>query len=185
MHELAVLDAPGRITFIEADGGGVVGRARAPREALALTWSRDGRRLLAVGRRGWRLYDGQGRLLVERDAAEGVSLLAGELSPSGRQVALLAQRQPRAGRAAVREATLGPTGRGAHASRVLMAGHELTGVRFSPDGRWLLVEWPRSDSWFFFATTPGDERSRVITGLTTRLSERRPLVDGWCCTATR
>ncbi len=179
-HELAVVDSSRRITLIDADNGELLWRLRAPRDTLSLSWSADGRRLLAVGVHSRRLYGPSGQLLSTRDAAAGTRFTAGQLSPSGRQVALMRTRA-RAGSGARLDVVLVPAGRPAKSLRLLFAGHDLGDLRFSPTGRWLLVGWHRVDSWLFFATAAGDRRTRLVSAVSRRVGNGEPIVQGWCC----
>ena len=181
-HELAVLDAARRITVIDADSGVLVWRLRAPAGTLSLSWSADGRRLLAVGTSSRRLYGPTGQTLAVDAAPSGTRYTAGLLAPSGRQVALL---QTRGRPGAPLDVVLAAAGSRRPALRTLLAGHDLGDLHFSPAGRWLLVGWHRVDSWLFFATAPGDRRIRIVSGASRHVGHGEPVVEGWCCSQRR
>jgi WD40-like Beta Propeller Repeat len=74
---------------------------------------------------------------------------------------------------------------GDHGTRVLFAARgSLSGPTWSPDGRWLLLGWPRADQWLFI---PAERSGRVIA--IDRVSEQFdpgdtgagafPRVSGW------
>jgi hypothetical protein len=174
-HELAVADAPGRVSLVAADSGRVVARMASGGPTVSLGWSRDGARLLAATAGAVRVFDGAGRLVALVHPPAGSRVRAAALSPSGRQVAALLGR-PGGGQ----EALLAPAAGGRRA-QVLLAGEDLGDLFFSPDGRWLLVGWHRLDSWLFFTTTPGRAQVRQLTHVAARVGAGEPAVAGWCC----
>jgi hypothetical protein len=62
--------------------------------------------------------------------------------------------------------------------RVFSAG-ALDLVGFSPDNRWLLVDWSESDSWLFLPV--GSERPRQLTRVAGRVDARTVKPLEWCC----
>ena len=176
-HVVAVVDRPTRITVVNTDTGAPIWRVHAPARTFALSWSADGRRLLAVGRGQTRLFGPSGQLLWQWSAAHGTSYRAGVISPSGRQIALLRSDGHSHDTAELRT-THSP-------ARVLTSALDLGDLTFSPDGRWLLVGWHRADSWLFFATAAADRRVRQITHVAGRLNSGQPVVEGWCCARPR
>lgn len=183
-HRLTVLDRHRRITLIDADSGDVLWRVRAPEATRSLSWSRNGRRLLAVGARTQSLFGPGGRLLARARAPVGVRIVAGELSPDGDQIALIRQR-PSADGGSRRDAVLVPAEDPVARPRELLAGHDLADLHYSPDGRWLLVGWRRIDSWLFFATARDNPQTRLVQAVSRRLGHGKPVVDGWCCSRRR
>ncbi len=174
-HELAVADAPGRVSLVAADSGRVVARMASGGPTVSLGWSRDGARLLAAAAGAVRVFEAGGRLVAVVHPPAGSRVRAAALSPSGRQIAALVGR-PGGGQ----EALLGPAA-GGRGALVLLAGEELGDLFFSPDGRWLLVGWHPLDSWLFFTTTPGPAQVRQVTHVAARVGAGEPVVAGWCC----
>jgi hypothetical protein len=68
------------------------------------------------------------------------------------------------------------------AGRTIFRGSGLASLTASPNGRWLLVTWPRADQWVFVG--PGG-RLRAVADITDQFRSRSgfPRVEGWCCAA--
>ena len=66
------------------------------------------------------------------------------------------------------------------------AAGALGGLTWSPDGRWLLVQWPDADQWVFIRPGP-PRRLRAVAGMAAQFPRpdgRPPLLlaaDRWCC----
>lgn len=176
-HELAVADAPGRVSVLAADTGRRVASMASGGHAVSLGWSRDGTRLLVAALGAVRILDGAGRLVVVAHPPAGARVRTAAISPTGRQIAALVDR-PGGGQ----EALLTSAG-GGRSARVLLAGDDLGDLFFSPDGRWLLVGWRRLDSWLFFTTGDGRAQVRQVTRVAARVGAGKPVVAGWCCGA--
>ncbi len=180
-HTLATVDRRGRIDVRDVDTGELILLTGAPigRGVRALAWSADGRRL-AVARAqrlvlldfggglparprlpaGWRAAD---VAWSPRRAALAVVLR----SPSGRlsQIAVLTGAALRRGRAdafAAAERLRWP---------ILLAG-----VEWSPDGRWLLADWPGPRQWLL-VRAEGAPRVSVLRA--PRALGPAPGVEGW------
>ena len=52
-------------------------------------------------------------------------------------------------------------------------------VAFSPDGRWLVIDWPTADQWVFVRVDPPRE-IRAVSGIA-RQFRGAPTIEGWCC----
>ncbi|HEX8742179.1 MAG TPA: hypothetical protein VF712_03505 [Thermoleophilaceae bacterium] len=179
-HVLAYAEASGSVTVLAADERRIAWRtppAEAPRE---LTWSADGRRLLAAGTRAIRVFDERGRLLrtIAIERATGAAAFAGRThgfavvrragDGQSEVVLLEAERQPRPAR------------------RVFVGAGELRDLAWSPDGRWLVIGWPSADQWLFVRS--GDARRIVaVSGIARQFdpgaagSRAAPRIEGWCC----
>jgi dipeptidyl aminopeptidase/acylaminoacyl peptidase len=116
-----------------------------------LEWSADGRRLLAVSPRTIRVFDGGGRLVREMPMRAGTLALGAEFAPSGHVFALRARSV--SGPAAGRSQILLVNADRAMRPRQLFIGLGAFGdVAWSPDGRWLLLDWIGADQWLFIRT---------------------------------
>jgi hypothetical protein len=105
------------------------------------------------------------RILTGAAAGDGPAAAIVRREPDGRQTALLLD---------------------AHGhSRVLLTDGRIGPLRFSPDGRWLLVAWPQRDSWLFFATAAADRRVMQVTGIRRRFGGTEATVRDWCCAPRR
>ena len=111
---------------------------------------------------------GEGRRLA-RWGVEGVR--AAWFSPDGRRIAVL--RRSDVLLLDARRPTLPP--------RRVFAGSELSGVHWSPNGRWLLVGWETANQWVFVRVA-GARRLGAVSNVSNQFrSSRFPRVEGWCC----
>jgi hypothetical protein len=130
--------------------------------ATGIEWSSDGARLLVVG-------GNRARLLNGRTGAPVDDLRATEAAfrPGTHEAALIRMRGDTS------EVVLGGT-------TLFSGAGVLSGLTWSPDGRWLLVGWPGADQWVFVRA---DGRSiRAVANVSSQFrSQTFPRVDGWCC----
>jgi hypothetical protein len=178
LHRLTYVDSAGRIRTVDADSGHPVFSTAAGPRPIALAWSADGSRLAVVSPARVRVLGRNGALLWSARAPGGQAFLAAALSPGGGVAAVLASRS-----GAQSELVLLRHG----ARRRLFAGLGLlTGVTYSPDGRWLLVAWRSADQWLFLnparprrIVAVSDISAQFDPGATSPPSF--PTVSGWCC----
>ena len=162
-YELAYATDRHQLVVRDADTGRVVWSAwlgTGPRE---LMWSADGRRLVAVTAHSVRTYTADGASVATLHVAAGDAAL----SPDGRSLALVLNRD---------QVVLD--------GRQLFAGAGVRAVSWSPDGRWLLVDWPAADQWVFVRVA-GSPRVAAVSRIAQQFSARGafPQLEGWCCTA--
>lgn len=161
-----------RVVVRDGDTGRIVwSTARGPRP-LELSWSADGRRLLVLSARQARTYSSAGALISRISLPSAAS--DGALSPDGRRLALVLGG---------REVVIGTGGE----LRQVLPGAGVTGVSWSPDGRWLLVSWPAANQWVF-VRVGGAPRIEAVSRISQQFSSGGaapafPELDGWCCTA--
>jgi dipeptidyl aminopeptidase/acylaminoacyl peptidase len=145
--------AGGRIAVVAADTRRILWRSQ-PLGGPAvdvLEWSADGRRLLAVSPRTIRVFDDGGRLVRQMPMRVGTFALGAEFAPSGHVFALRARSL--GGPAAGRSQVLLVNADRAMRPRQLFIGLGAFGdVAWSPDGRWLLLDWIGADQWLFIRT---------------------------------
>jgi hypothetical protein len=164
--EVAYVTAGGRIVVRDGDTSRVVWTASPAAAPRKLAWSGDGRRLVVVTARAVQTYSDSGRLVATlRVAASDAAL-----SPDGRMLALVVNRD-----------------QVIVAGRRLFAGAGIRGVNWSPDGRWLLVDWPAANQWVFVRATGGPQDT-AVGRIAQQFSAGRagggfPQLEGWCCTA--
>jgi hypothetical protein len=180
-HLLALAARSHVIDVVATDAHALAWRHRVRQAAQALAWSPDGRMLAVAGRTEVTILDGaSGRALRRVRAPAGAGLGAIAFAPNGRRLALVARFQ--GGRARLLTVDLEKPA----APRLLFAGAGLfSQVRWSPDGRWLLIAWPDANQWLFVRSTatPGLTAVRDISrqfdpGVP---APRFPAIGGWCC----
>ena len=130
--------AGGLIETVDVDSRRRLWARRTAEEPVALAWTRDGRRLVALFGDRLRVYDRRGRPLLSRPLQQARTLA---LHPDGRRAAVAA-----GGRNGTR--VLNVPLRGSAPARSLFDGFgRVEGLAWSPDGRRLLLAWRDADQW--------------------------------------
>ena len=175
-HVLAYVKRDGGVVAYDTDSRGMQfgvphetergGRLPPPR---TLDWSRGGR-LLVAHRNGLVLMGSQGQRFARWRIPGVVSAL---FSPDGRRIAVV-RRSDVLVLDARRPKTAAPR-------RVFAGAGVLSGVTWSPNGRWLLVGWQTADQWVFVRVA-GKRRLTAVSNVSAQFrSDRFPTVEGWCC----
>jgi sugar lactone lactonase YvrE len=182
-HVLTYATRTGRIVTRDVDAGRVLWSARASEPTLALRWTDEGGRLVALGPDRLATYtrDGassEGAGLPGRDRTRALAV-----HPSGRKAAVAGEA------GGVLVVPLGGPGR---ARRLFDGAGTFSGLAWSPDGRWLLAAWRDAGQWVFIRSGGGRGRPfarRVVTF--SRIAEQLdpsgsvpasfPRIEGWCC----
>lgn len=161
--ELAYVTDRDQVVVRDGDTGRILWSASLGSRSRELMWSGDGRRLVAVTAREVRSYTADGALIATVHAAASDAAL----SPNGRSLALVLNRD---------QVVVG--------GRRLFAGVGVRAISWSPDGRWLLVDWPAADQWVFVRVA-GAPRDTAVSGIAQQFSAGGafPQLEGWCCTA--
>jgi hypothetical protein len=185
-YELSYIDASGRLVTRDGDTARTIWTAKGPAHPTALGWSSDGRRLLVVSSTSARVYDPRGRLVTTISAPTETPILNGSISPDGHELALVrggsSDEVVLANLANVKNVASPQP----QLQRVL-SEDGLRQVDWSPDGRWLLVSWPRADQWVFVRVV-GKPRIAAVSRIAQQFAVGRaahgfPHTEGWCCTA--
>lgn len=172
-----------RVVVLDADTGAVAYRAPAPRKLTGLAFSPDGQRLLLAGRRELRILHAR--------SYPGTKVRAGSIF--ARYFAPADNRYEQAlwSRGGQRVAVVRRTGRRSEVilldgrspqtrPRRLFAAGELGELAFSPDGRWLLVDWRETGGWLFLPLDGG--RARQIADVDQHFAgDGDTRLVGWCC----
>jgi hypothetical protein len=166
----------GAIVLRNADTGRLVWRAPIDILPSGLDWSTDGRFLAVTGSPRSVVLDAAGH--VHRSVSMlGAELLQTVFKPHTHKLAV-SLRLPQ--RSEVRLVDVDKPG----TSRLLFAGPgAFRDVAWSPNGRWLLVDWPTADQWLF-VSGPHVRAVGNIDGEFPRPDKLGPMLqiaDRWCC----
>ncbi|HEY7633810.1 MAG TPA: WD40 repeat domain-containing protein [Thermoleophilaceae bacterium] len=175
----------GSVVTRNSESGRVLWRASAgDSSSLALQWSSDGRTLMALGPRRLEVLDGRtGTVLKLLTTGTGLRFRSAEISPDGRTIAL-ARFDGAADRSEV--FLLSVRGRSWDARSAFRGRGSFAAVRWSPDGRWLLVTWRDADQWLFLRSAPA-KRLLAVSHIGRAFEPDRrglarfPSAGGWCC----
>jgi hypothetical protein len=176
-HVLAYLDGSDRVAAVATDTRRVLWRTRPlePR-VVTLAWSADGRRVLAVSPQTISVFDERGRLVRALPMRAGSRALGAEFAPLGHVFALRVH-------SAIRSQVLLVNADRAMRPRQLFTGLGAFGdLAWSPDGRWLLLDWIDADQWVFVRTR-GRPKIVAVSNIGPQLesSPRTPRLLDWCC----
>ncbi|HEY7207528.1 MAG TPA: hypothetical protein VH416_04740 [Gaiellaceae bacterium] len=175
-HELAYVRRDGTLVVEAADSGTVRWSRRRPTSPTQLSWTGDGRRLLVVAPHRLRVYDARGRIVRSAQAPYDTRLVAAAFRPGSHAVVEL-----RRGENASSAVLLG-------SDRTLFEGPgRISGLAWSPNGRWLLLAWRSADQWLFVRVVPARRTVLAFGAIATAFNpaDRGPAGDptlaGWCC----
>jgi hypothetical protein len=174
-HVLAYVDPLGRVEVADTDTHARLWRvAAAPGGVRALSWSQDGRRLLVRGRTGLRVFAADGAPLTTLSTRRPVAAAA--FKPRSHELAYV-----------VGATVLLANGDGSRAAaRPVFAGAgAMTGLTWSPDGRWLLVGWRSADQWLFIRSA-AVKKIVAVSNVSREFSPGGgppsfPRFEAWCC----
>jgi hypothetical protein len=151
LHVLAYVRRDNTIQIVDTDSGDVVsgGFEPGPLEPIReLEWSADGTQLLAVTEKALYVDGAPDSPSFVAPLGSRAAIDSASFSPDGKRIAVVRRVGDR-GELALVEQTKG----GVAKPPVLLSGPgRLTDPTWSPDGRWLLVGWPRADQWLFVRT---------------------------------
>jgi WD40-like Beta Propeller Repeat len=170
-HQLAYKNHEGMVLLEDLDRTIQLWQRRA-HGVERLLWSDDGRRLYVAASPAY-VVDERGKLVASVPSTPFAAF-----RPHGHALALVVAAR---GRSSV----VVYSGRGYRKHRVVFSAPGVFGgIAWSPDGRWLLVDWRSADEWIFIRSTGG---RRVVTAPnisdTFRTSREAPTsIAGWCCT---
>ncbi|MCL2417711.1 MAG: hypothetical protein FWD04_00340 [Conexibacteraceae bacterium] len=178
-YQLAYVASDGRVILRDDASGADLWSANPRLRVHQLSWSADGRRLLALTRTAALLYAPDGRLLATRPAPGGGPITAGAVSPNGQHIAIVTA-------GSISAVTVYTADVARPTARRVLTGAKLGQAAWSPNGKWLLVSWPAADQWVFVHVNGQPQIaavSRIAQQFTTFSRAHFPRLDGWCCTA--
>jgi hypothetical protein len=161
-HSLAYVNRLGTIAIRNVDRPGSPGYIRTRVSPRQLEWTPDAR-LVAVGPHAVGIFARRGPQLQRLDVAGRLTDAAA--SPDGRRLALVELRRG--------TSTVAVDGR-----TVFTGAGTIPNVAWSPDGRWLLLNWSGADEWVFLR--PPAKKLIAVSNIRASLGTGTTLA-GWCC----
>jgi hypothetical protein len=163
---LAYVDGRARVTVVDVDTRRVLWRRAADGPARQLVWSADGRRLLVLRARFWRVRDGlSGRLVAAHGVESRTTAQSAAYAPTGHRFAVVLQRNGST------DVVLG------NGALLFRGAGRFQDVAWSPGGRWIAVGWPSADQWLFLRPTAS--RAPVAIDHVARRFGPATRIDGW------
>jgi hypothetical protein len=167
-HQLAFTNARNELVLMDVDRGRILWRRQTQGEEQ-LAWSHDGQRLFASPR----VLDATGKTV----------------STFPHHSVLLAAFAPRSRALAVVTSTIGRNTLAVYSGpryaqrRVVFTGAgDFAGIAWSPDARWLLIDWRSADQWLFIRSAAVQRIAVRNIGTTFDSGpEHGATLGGWCC----
>jgi hypothetical protein len=197
LHQLAFIDAGGRLRLLDADTGDALGSVDALPGTTTIGWAPSGSPILEASPRALRSravatdkLAGKMRLAAARPVAlpPGATVEAAAFSTQSSTIAAILGLPARGERPARSELVLIDPADGIPHTLLSVPGH-LTGFLWSPDGSRLLVSWRELDEWLFIPAR-GHREGKRFGPISTefapgaRADTEFPRLEGWCCAKT-
>jgi len=145
-----------------------------------LVWSGDGRRLAVVAPGRIVVLSARGRILRSFGSSSG-ELIGAAFQPGTHRLAVVIRHERAAGRRSeVKTFDVDHP----RAGRLLFAGPGVfRDIAWSPNGRWLLVDWPTANQWVFLHGAQVKAVANVQQQFLRpdHLGPMFELSEGWCC----
>jgi hypothetical protein len=172
-HVLAFFDAAGRVRAMDVDSRRLLWTADvfAGRPVL-LAWSDDGRRLVGATQSEIATIDASGKALMV--TALGGRPFAVSFAPNSHRFALVrwANREQRS------VVEIVPADDLDRRSRLFAGAGEFGGLSWSPNGRWVVLDWDSADQWLLIRSAV--RRIVAISNINRNFGPDASLA-GWCC----
>jgi hypothetical protein len=175
-HDVAYVDAGGRVVVVDADSRRRLWTANTRQRPQAVEWSSDGRFLLARGAASLTAFDGgTGRRRLEPLGPGAAPVTDATVADSTGAVAFIQTTGARSVLWVYPK--LRPDGTAAR--RVFGGAGAFDRVLWSPNGRWLLLSWPSADQWLFLRSA-AVRKLEPVSGIESSFGpDARPA--DWCC----
>jgi hypothetical protein len=161
-HSLAYVDRSGNIAVRNVDRPSSPAHIRTRLSPRRLEWTRDGR-LIAVGRHAVGIFARRGPQLSRIGVAGHITAV--RPSPDGKRLAVVEERRG--------ESTVDVNG-----TTIFKGAGVITNIVWSPDGRWLLLDWQSADQWLFVRTPV--KKLVAVSNIRANFGTDSTLA-GWCC----
>jgi Tol biopolymer transport system component len=170
-HALAYVHGAGNIAVRNVDRAWPTVFIRTRLSPRQLEWTPSGRSLVAVGSHTIGVFARRGPQLRRIDVGTRI-VAAASVSPDGKSIAYIETRRG--------QSLLQVTGVAAGPTRQIFKGAGIfSKVIWSPDGRWLLLDWSSADQWLFIRSVPV-KKIVAVSNIRANFGEESSLV-GWCC----
>jgi hypothetical protein len=169
-HALAYVNRVGKIQIANVDKQNRSATVQTRGAPQQLEWTSDGKRLIAVEWNAVEVFWQRGPRIggLDRGAAR---VVAASISPNGKSIAFIETQRGRS--------TLQLTGvLGGPTVPVFRGAGSFTKVIWSPDGRWLLLDWRSADQWLFIRTPV--KKLVAVSNIRVNFGQE-PTLAGWCC----
>jgi dipeptidyl aminopeptidase/acylaminoacyl peptidase len=169
-HVLAYVNRVGDIQIVNVDRENRSATIRTESAPKQLAWTPDGKRLVATMPRAVTVFWQRGPLIRNHDQAPA-RVVSASISPNGKSIAYINTLQ---GRSFLRMTGIlgGPT------STIFSGAGTFDNVVWSPDGRWLLLNWTSADQWLLIRMPV--KKLTAISNIETTFGSA-PTLAGWCC----
>ena len=176
-HVVAYVDATGDVRIVDADTKRLLRRIHPSSRPEAVDWSPDGGRLLVRGGHTLEFFGpGPAHLVPLGPGAAPVKAAA--FSPTGQSIAFIQEVPVKQGRRSFLWVSPRLRPDATRARRVFAGAGSFANVAWSPDGRWLLLDWRSANQWVFMRSTlAGIRATSNITGA----FGPDAAIAGWCC----
>jgi ribosomal protein L24E len=169
-HALAYVNRAGDIQIANVDKRNRSATVQTRGTPRQLAWTSDGRRLIAVERHAVEVLGQRGPRIggLDRGIAQ---VVAASISPNGKSIAFI---ETQGGRSTLQLTGVlgGPTG------PIFSGAGTFRNVIWSPDGRWLILDWNSADQWLFIRSPV--KKIGAVSNIRTNFGEE-PTLSGWCC----
>jgi Tol biopolymer transport system component len=169
-HALAYVNRAGKIQIANVDKRSRSATVQTRGAPHQLEWTSDGKRLIAVERNAVEVFWQRGPRIggLDRGTAR---VVAASISPNGKSIAFI-ETQGNRSTLQLTGVLGGPTG------PVFSGAGSFTKIIWSPDGRWLLLDWSSADQWLFIRRPV--KKLVAVSNIRVNFGQE-PTLAGWCC----
>jgi hypothetical protein len=177
-HVLAYTDTAGIVRFVDVDARRFLRALRPDAVPTGLEWSADGRHLLVRGSHTIEVFESNGTHTTPLSAG-AAPVTDATFAPNSRSVAFVQTAHVKQALRSFLWVYSRIRSDATRAGRVFAAAGVFGGVEWSPDGRWLLLDWDSADQWLFIRSA-SVKRVTPVSNVTASFGHDVRL-DGWCC----
>jgi Tol biopolymer transport system component len=169
-HALAYVNRAGKIQIANVDKRNRSATVQTRGTPRQLQWTSNGKWLIAVERHAVEVFGQRGPRIGGLDRGTD-RVVAASISPDGKNIAFIETNG--------RRSTLQLTGvLGGPTGPVFSGAGTFRNVIWSPDGRWLLLDWDSADQWLFVRSPV--KKIGAVSNIRDNFGEEAT-ISGWCC----